>query len=192
MSRWLQETGGDRGRSYDQAFRDLAASGVDVHGEAAYVAALVPPGSCVLDAGCGTGRVAIELSRRGYDVVGVDSDASMLAVARDQAPSLPWHLVDLAALEDEAAYDLVVAAGNVMIFLVPGTGPQVVRRLAAALRPGGLLVSGWRTDELAVQEYDGWARAAGLEPVVRHATWQGAALTDDADWCVAVDRAGRP
>jgi chemotaxis methyl-accepting protein methylase len=66
----------------------------------------------------------------------------------------------------------VVAAGNVMIFLEPGTGPEVVRRLAAVLRPGGLLVSGWRTDELAVQEYDRWARAAELEPVARHATWQ--------------------
>jgi hypothetical protein len=85
----------------------------------------------------------------------------------------------------------VVAAGNVMIFLEPGTGPEVVRRLAAVLRPGGLLVSGWRTDELAVQEYDRWARAAELEPVARHATWQGAPLTEGADWCVAVGRASR-
>jgi 2-polyprenyl-3-methyl-5-hydroxy-6-metoxy-1,4-benzoquinol methylase len=108
MSRWLQETGGDRGASYDQAFRELAASGMDVHGEAAYVAALVPAGARVLDAGCGTGRVAIELARRGYEVVGVDSDASMLAVAREQAPALPWHQRDLAELEDESSYDLVV------------------------------------------------------------------------------------
>ncbi len=188
VSRWLEETGGQRGASYDQAFRDLAASGVDVHGEAAYVAALVPPGSRVLDAGCGTGRVAVELARRGYEVAGVDSDASMLDVARATAPDLAWELQDLAAYDGDAAYDLVVAAGNVMIFLAPGTGPEVVRRLAAALRPGGLLVSGWRTAELAVQEYDRWCAAAGLAPVARHATWQGAPATADADWCVAVDR----
>jgi hypothetical protein len=66
----------------------------------------------------------------------------------------------------------------------------VVRRLAAALRPGGLLVSGWRTDELPVAEYDAWADAAGLQPVVRHATWDAAPWREDADWCVAVDRAG--
>ncbi len=191
MSRWLQETGGDRGEAYDEAFRALAASGMDVHGEAAYVAALVPPGARVLDAGCGTGRVGIELALRGYDVVGVDSDASMLDVARRTAPSLEWRLADLAALTDTSSYDLVVAAGNVMIFLEPGTGPSVVGRLAAALRPGGLLVSGWRTDELAVADYDGWAAAAGLVPVARHATWQGAPMTDDAGWCVAVDRADR-
>ena len=191
MSRWLEETGGERGASYDEAFRALAASGKDVHGEAAYVAALAPPGVRVLDAGCGTGRVAIELARRGYDVSGVDSDASMLDVARRNAPELSWRLEDLASLEDEAAYHLVVAAGNVMIFLAPGTGPEVVRRLARSLLPGGLLVSGWRTDELPVEAYDGWTAAAGLIPVVRHATWQGAPLTRDADWCVAVDRATR-
>ena len=188
MSRWLQETGGDRGTSYDRAFRELAASGMDVHGEAAYVAALAAPGARVLDAGCGTGRVAIELARRGYDVTGVDSDPSMLAVARRTAPELPWHHSDLVELEDEASYDLIVAAGNVMIFLTPGTGPQVVARLARALRPGGLLVSGWRTDELPVAEYDGWAGEAALEQVVRHATWQGQPMTPEADWCVAVDR----
>ena len=189
MSRWLEETGGSRGASYAQAFRDLAASGFDVHGEAAYVSALVPPGARVLDAGCGTGRVGIELAARGYDVVGVDSDASMLDVARAAAPGIPWHLTDLAELEDSDEYDVAVAAGNVMIFLAPGTGPEVVRRLAAALRPGGLLVSGWRIGELPIEEYDAWAAAAGLEHVVRHATWQGEPLTDAADWCVAVDRA---
>jgi SAM-dependent methyltransferase len=196
VSRWLEETGGTRGQSYAEAFRALAASGKDMHGEAAYVAALVPPGSRVLDAGCGTGRVAIELARRGYEVVGVDSDDSMLAVARETAPELAWHLEDLAALEHEASYDLVVAAGNVMVYLAPGTGPGVVTRLSRALRPGGLLVAGWRTERapadgrpaLRVAEYDAWARAAGLEPVARHATWEGAPWTPESDWCVAVDR----
>jgi 2-polyprenyl-3-methyl-5-hydroxy-6-metoxy-1,4-benzoquinol methylase len=75
VSRWLQETGGSRGTSYDEAFRELAASGVDVHGEAAFVADLVPPGARVLDAGCGTGRVAVELARRGYAAAGADNDA---------------------------------------------------------------------------------------------------------------------
>jgi SAM-dependent methyltransferase len=187
-SRWLAETGGERGRSYDAAFDELARTGADVHGEAAYVCGLLAPGGRVLDAGCGTGRVGIELARRGYDVTGVDSDGSMLAVAVERAPELTWRLEDLTDLDDDAAYHLVVAAGNVMIFLAPGSGPAVVSRLARALRPGGLLVSGWRTDELAVAEYDGWAGAAGLVPVVRHAGWDATPLTPDADWCVAVDR----
>lgn len=193
MSRWLEETGGTRGQDYDAAFRELAAAGRDVHGEAAYVDGLLreagrSPGR-VLDAGCGTGRVGAELSRRGHDVVGVDSDPSMLAVAQP-LPGPRWLLADLATLDLPDRFDVVVAAGNVVVFLAPGSEPQVVARLAAHLAPGGLLVSGWRTDRLAVERYDRWAAAAGLVPVVRHATWSREPWTSEAEWCVAVDRAG--
>jgi SAM-dependent methyltransferase len=186
MSRWLDETGGTTGAAYAARFAALAASGADVHGEAAYVDALLGRPARVLDAGCGTGRVAVELARRGHVVTGVDSDPSMLAQA--QSPEVSWQLADLAALDLPDRFDLAVAAGNVMVFLAPGSEPAVLARLAEHLRPGGLLVSGWRTDRLAVSVYDGWARDAGLDPVVRHATWQGAAWYDAADWCVAVDQ----
>ena len=73
------------GDAYQARFDALAASGVDVHGEAAFACSLEPAPASVLDAGCGTGRVAIELARRGIDVVGVDVDASMLAAARRAA-----------------------------------------------------------------------------------------------------------
>jgi SAM-dependent methyltransferase len=188
MSRWLSETGGTSGRSYAARFAALAASGADLHGEARYVDSLLAPASTVLDAGCGTGRVAVELARRGHDVVGADSDPSMLAVAQD-SPGVRWVLADLAALDLPDRFDLVVAAGNVMVFLEPGSEPRVVAGLAAHLRPGGLLVSGWRTDRLDLATYDRWALQAGLEPVVRHATWDAEPWRDDADWCVAVDRA---
>lgn len=187
MSRWLEETGGDRGRSYDEAFRELAASGADVHGEAAYVDALLPAGARVLDAGCGTGRVAAELARRGHQVIGVDSDASMLSVARHHA-GVQWQLQDLTQVRLEPPADLVVAAGNVMVFLAEGSEPVVVARLAECLVPGGLLVSGWRTDRLAPPDYDRWCAAAGLSPVVRHRSWDGDPWTEGADWCVAVHR----
>ena len=192
MSRWLEETGGGRGQGYDEAFRRLAASGQDVHGEAAYVDALLPRGARVLDAGCGTGRVAVELARRGHDVVGVDNDPSMMAVARTyHGPR--WVEADLAELDlPDARFDLVVAAGNVVVFLAPDTERRVLARLAAHLEPGGLLVSGWRTDRLAVPAYDGWAREAGLQQVLRHRAWDGSPWQDGADWCVAVDRLPAP
>ncbi len=187
MTRWLDETGGTRGPGYDEAFAALAASGADVHGEAAYVDALVTPGVRVLDAGCGTGRVAVELARRGHTVVGVDSDPSMLAVARThQGPR--WLDTDLARLDLPDRFDLVVAAGNVVVVLEPGTEEQVVRRLAAHLVPGGLLVAGWRTDRLSRAQYGRWTRAAGLEQVARQATWDGAPWRPRSEWCVAVDR----
>lgn len=194
-SRWLAETGGTRGAAYDDAFCALAAGGADVHGEANFVDALLPVPSHVLDAGCGTGRVAVELARRGHHVVGVDSDASMLDVAR-RSGNVTWRDQDLAALVDDAAYDLVVAAGNVLVYLAEGSEPEVVRRLALALVPGGLLVSGWCTRRephddrpvASVEQYDRWTAAAGLESVSRLAGWDSAPLTPHAAWCVAVDR----
>ncbi len=189
MSRWLEETGGTSGAAYEARFAELAATGADLHGEASFVDALIGPGSTVLDAGCGTGRVAIELARRGHVVAGVDSDASMLDVAQ-RSTKVAWSLADLAALDLPERFDVVVAAGNVMVFLAPGSEPDVVRRLAGHLRPGGLLVCGWRTDRLDVARYDEWAMAAGLVPVARYATWAGAAWHEGAEWCTAVDRAG--
>ena len=189
-SRWLDETGGQGGAAYERYFRDLAASGIDVHGEATFVEGLLEPGQRVLDAGCGTGRVARELARRGFDVVGVDNDASMLAQAREAAPELRWVDGDLATLDLGERFDVVVAAGNVVVFLAPGTEAEVLRRMAAHVLPGGLLVSGWRTDRMTRAEYDALAAGAGLEPVARYATWDAQPWRDDADWCVAVDRAG--
>ena len=57
-------------------------------------------GRRVLDAGCGTGRVAIELAARGYAVVGVDLDAGMLGRGPHQGPGLAWVEADLADLPD--------------------------------------------------------------------------------------------
>ena len=188
MSRWLDETGGTRGASYEQRFRELAASGVDVHGEAAFVERLAPAPARVLDAGCGTGRVGRELARRGYDVVGVDNDASMLAVARQEAPELRWVEADLVDLDLGEQFDVVVLAGNVVVFLAPTTEQPVLARCAAHAATGGLVVSGWRTDRMSRADYDGLAAGAGLEAVARFSTWDGDPWRDDADWCVAVDR----
>ncbi|MET9085301.1 class I SAM-dependent methyltransferase [Streptomyces sp. NPDC004237] len=184
MNRWHELTGGTSGREYAARFAAVARGGKDVHGEARFCAALVPAGARVLDAGCGTGRVMIRLAELGYDCVGVDLDASMLAVAREQAPELPWFQADLAAFEPRrtgiaADFDLVVAAGNILPLLAAGTEATVVRRLAAVLRPGGLLVAGFGLDQahlpvppgITLPEYDDCCAAAGLTLVDRFATW---------------------
>ena len=74
----------------------------------------------VLDAGCGTGRVAIELARHGVDVVGVDVDSSMIAEARRRAPDQAWLVDDLVELSLGREFDVVVLAGNVPLFARPG------------------------------------------------------------------------
>src|SRR3954469_19599671 len=85
------------GAEYQARFDALAARGEDVHGEATFVRAYGP--ASVLDAGCGSGRVAIELARHGIEVVGADVDASMLMTARRRRPDLVWVASDLGVLD---------------------------------------------------------------------------------------------
>ncbi|WP_395570423.1 class I SAM-dependent methyltransferase [Streptomyces sp. BK79] len=200
MSRWEELTGGVSGEQYAARFAELAERGEDVHGEARLCATLVPPGARVLDAGCGTGRVLIRLAQLGYDGVGVDRDASMLAVARRNAPDLTWLQADLADFEPETAgittgFDLVVAAGNIFPLLAQGTEAAVVARLARALRPGGLLVAGFGLDRahlpvapsLTLREYDTYCGAVGLTLADRFATWD-ADPYDGGGYAVSVHR----
>ncbi len=187
MSQWSriarEGSGDDYAEAYAERFRALAASGADVHGEASFVAALVAPPARVLDAGCGTGRVAVRLAELGYDVVGCDVDAPMVEVARRGAPHLDWRVADLATLDLGERFDLVVLAGNVVPLLDPGTLPEAMVRLAAHLVEGGLLVCGFGTDRAHLprgcpvtspDDFAAAAAAAGLVEVARHGTWQGA------------------
>ena len=185
-NRWLSEAQG-RSATYDQRWEDLAAAGQDVHGEAEFVQSLGP--RSVLDAGCGTGRVAIELARRGLDVVGVDVDRSMLDVARSKRPELPWVPGDLVDVDLGRTFDAVVLAGNVMIFLAPGTEAGVVANLARHLSPGGALVAGFQLEpgRLALADYDAYAEAAGLVLAERWATWERQPFAG-GDYAVSVHR----
>ena len=166
-----------RGEGYDARWDALAARGKNIHGEADLVETLLREsgGTRVLDAGCGTGRVAIELARRGFAVVGVDSDPRMLAAARAKCSQLQWIEADLVNLTAslDAEFDLVVLAGNVMVFVDPGTEGRVLREVAARLAPEGLLVSGFQIlpGRVSFEEYDRLAEAAGCEPMARWATW---------------------
>src|SRR5688500_11777885 len=138
---WLDTTHVS-GEEYDATYTQRAAEGENVHGEADFVQAFAP--GSVLDAGCGTGRVGIELSRRGIEVVGVDLDHRMLGAARNKAPHMEWHLGDLATIDLGREFDVIVMAGNVVIFLTPGTEGDVLKNLARHLTPGGRIVAGYQ------------------------------------------------
>lgn len=185
--RWW-ERGGNRGEAYEAALEARAAAGQYLHGEADFVEALGV--RAVLDAGCGTGRVARELARRGLEVVGVDIDPEMLATARRKAPHLDWRLGDLASIQLGRTFDAVLLAGNTMIFLDPGSEGAVLANLARHLRPGGLLIAGFQLfpGHLTVARYDTLAAAAGLEPLERWATWERAPWTPDADYALLIHR----
>ena len=211
QTRWAQLAGAASGFDYAARFEALAATGQDLHGEAAFCAALVPAPARVMDAGCGTGRVAIRLQELGYDCVGVDVDESMLAVAVAVAvtvaaeaanPRPVWVLADLSTLDLDqhgipGGFDLCVAAGNVIPLLAEGTLERTVAALTATLRPGGLLVTGFGLDSAhlpgncpvtTLAAYDSACDLVRLDLLARHATWQGAPFVDDAGYAVSVHR----
>jgi SAM-dependent methyltransferase len=176
----------------------MEQSGRDVHGEASFVEQLRP--ATALDAGCGTGRVAIELARRGVDVVGVDVDSVMLDAARAKAPHLDWRLGDLGNTTVDGAdagtprqFDVIVLAGNVMIFLRPGTEAAVMANLARHVAAGAALVAGFQLlpGRLDLATYDHCAEKAGLALDSRFATWDRAPWTPGGDYAVSVHRRGQ-
>lgn len=189
-TRWFDERSEQDRAEYAERFRRLAARGEDVDGEARFVDAMADRHSRVLDAGCGTGRVAAALAARGHRVLGIDADPLLVDAGREHHPGVPLACRDLVDLTPaDGPFDLVVAAGNVMVFLAPGSEPAVVRALAAVLRPGGRLVLGFATDrDYTVARLDGDAAAAGLLLEHRFATWQLDPFTEGADWAVSVFR----
>lgn len=175
------------GDDYQARFDRLAASGTDVHGEATFVRAYAP--ASVLDAGCGTGRVAIELARHGIDVVGVDVDPSMLATARRLAPEVTWVEADLSSLALGRTFDVVVMAGNVPLFTRPGTEAALVGGVARHVAPGGHLIAGFSLDRAyRLEDHDAHAASAGLELVERFATWDRAPWAPGGAYAVSVHR----
>jgi SAM-dependent methyltransferase len=186
--------GEDYAHRFAEHFARLAEAGEDVHGEAAFVARTLMPGSSVLDAGCGTGRVASRLADLGFDVVGADVDPEMVAVARAQRPELTWVVADLAALDLDRRFDLVVLAGNVVPFIDPEALPATVGRLAEHLAPDGRVLCGFGLDAehlppggpvVPLASYDEACSEAGLELVARHSAWDGSPY-DGGGYAVSV------
>ncbi|MEH0822705.1 MULTISPECIES: class I SAM-dependent methyltransferase [unclassified Micromonospora] len=193
-TRWTTETGPGHSQWYIDRFRRLAAEGADLAGEARLVDAVVSPGSRILDAGCGTGRVGAALAARGHQVVGVDADPALVEAAQADHPGPRWLVGDLAELDLAAAgepepFDAAVVAGNVMAFVAPGTERDVLARIAAHLRPDGVVLVGFGTDRgYRLADFDGDAVAAGLRPEHRFATWDLRPWRDDADFAVSMLR----
>ena len=177
----------DHGEGYQRRLEQRLACEEDPHGEVGFVERYAP--STVLDAGCGTGRVAIELARRGYEVVGADVSEAMLATARRLDSTVSWVHADLAELDLQRRFDVVVMAGNVPLFTPPGTTAAVVAGCARHLAPNGRLVAGFQLDRgYDLATYDTQAAAAGLTLLERYATWDRDPLQATSDYAVSVHR----
>jgi len=94
----------------------------------------------VLDLGCGTGRVAIHLARRGFTVVGLDVDPDLVAALAERAEGLPLQplLADARGFELDTDIALALAPMQ-LIQLLSGSADRraCLSCIAARLLPGG-------------------------------------------------------
>jgi len=193
-TRWVTGTKAGHSEWYVERFRRMAAEGDDLAGEARLIDAMLPRGARVLDAGCGTGRVGAVLHERGHTVVGVDADPVLIEAAEEDHPGPHWLVADLTELDLAAAgeaepFEGAVLAGNVMVFLAPGTEAAALRRVAAHVRADGVVVTGFHTNrELSLDSFDRAVAEAGLRLEHRFATWDLRAWHADADFAVSVLR----
>ena len=173
---------------YDERWRRIEAAGGNPHGEADFVWSYRP--RSVLDGGCGTGRVAIELARRGVEVVGTDLDQDMIAAARAKAAELTWVLADLSELDLATEFEVVVLAGNVIPYVAAPRRRAAVLACARHLAPAGRLIAGFQLQQgwPTLADYDTWCEHAGLLLEARYATWERDPFSDPGSYAVSVHR----
>lgn len=190
----MTETKPGHSEWYIERFRTMAAEGADLGGEARLVDAMVPPRSRVLDAGCGPGRLGAVLYERGHTVVGVDADPALIEAAEADHPGPCWLVADLSELDlpamgEPEPFAAAVLAGNVLVFVAPGTETDVLRRVASHVVDDGFVVTGFHVNrELSLARFDECVDDAGLRIEHRFATWDLRAWSDAADFAVSVLR----
>lgn len=193
-ARWAQWRAKIDLDQYDARFDAMAARGDNVHGEADAISRLIDAHfagrSCrILDAGCGTGRLAVELERRGHTVTAIDLDPDMVDRARPKSSTITWLVGDLATFDMKERFDIVVMIGNILNFCQPGSQPEIVRNLIGHLDQGGLMVCGWSQENGAdAYRADHFVRDGetnGLSFVSAWKDWDGDPF-DDGDYAVVV------
>jgi SAM-dependent methyltransferase len=131
---------------------------------------LLPRDAVILDYGCGQGRLTGELIELGYvNVLGLDSSAEMIRIARDRVPDAGFTETDGSRLPcGDASVDAVLLFA--VLTCMPSDDAQIalVSELRRILRPAGLLIVSdypLQTDARNLQRYEefqhdlgGWGR----------------------------------
>ncbi len=193
---WPGLTDESHSHGYAERFREMAARGDDLQGEARLVDALAPRQARLLDAGCGPGRHGGFLASLGHEVVGADVDPVLIQAARADHPDSTWVVSDLAALDlaahgEPEPFDGAFIVGNVMDFVPPPDRATALERVAAHLRPDAFLMVGCRTErDFGAGDLD--AAIVGLDLTLeqRFATFDLRPWRSDASFCVSILRKG--
>lgn len=99
------------------------------------------PGQRILDLACGHGRHANALTRRGFEVVGIDMNSRFIDIAREEAQreKLNTEFVegDILHIGYRENFDAVLLLYNTLGFFNEADSGELFHRIATALRPGG-------------------------------------------------------
>jgi ubiquinone/menaquinone biosynthesis C-methylase UbiE len=126
-------------------------------------------GRRVLEVGCGTGNISLELARRGAQVVGLDVSGPMLAVAQHKAHRQGLSLPLIRSLAGylpfpEAAFNGVISI--LTLDFIPDR-PGAVREMVRVLRPGGFLMLA------LLNRYSLWTLKRVLRAWFKPSFWRG-------------------
>lgn len=95
----------------------------------------------VLDMGCGTGILCRILAQAGLNARGMDLSPGMVAIAREENPTIPFDIGDMTIYCPEDSFDLVTCTGDALNHLPQlDQAQQVFRRVWDCLNPGGWFV----------------------------------------------------
>ncbi|MDR6225222.1 class I SAM-dependent methyltransferase [Desmospora profundinema] len=98
----------------------------------------LPPGSPILDLCCGTGGLAKKLTEDGWDVTGVDGSASMLEIARREAPRARFQQADAQDFHYESCFAAVFSTYDSLNHILEWNGVRkTFSNVRRALTPGG-------------------------------------------------------
>jgi SAM-dependent methyltransferase len=126
------------GRAYDLLVTHPVRPWTDLVSAAMHTAGITAPAR-ILDAGCGTGRHAAELARRGYRIDLADASHSLLAQARERLPHAPAHQADLCMLDLGTRYEAITCRGVLNDILHDQDRDAAIAALARHLHAAGLL-----------------------------------------------------
>ncbi len=118
----------------------------DPEEEVARIVDLLPisAGASVMDLGCGRGRHAIPLSRRGFRVTGVDLSENMLRLAREHASrekvAVEWVREDMRVFTRPGSFDACLSLFTSFGYFDDRENQQVLVNVALSLKPDGTLL----------------------------------------------------